>query len=391
MRIGQLLLERGWIGRRQLAAALERQEQFGGTLGTCLLEMGAVSEELLMRALSEQFGVPAVGKAELAGLDEAVYGLLPAELAHRTKTVPFRLSGGRLDVAVLSTDDIAAQDQIAFVVGKRLALHVTHEARLYHAIETHYGKPMPARYKSLLQQLERPPTPRAAPVAAAAEPEPAAVKAPSARARRLTIPPAEVTSRSIPLSAEERAILEPKLAEIEQPDRESFEELERPGEMLDRLNHELLSAQAADDVARVVMRELSPYFVRTILLRVRRDELDGWDGRGPSLDGARLHDFHTSFNGASVLNEVATGEDGLFVGPLPDLAPHVELVSLWAGHLETECVIARIAIRDRPVGLLYADRGEAGIAGSDAGVVLQAATHVALALERCILRKRVRG
>ena len=256
-RIGQLLLEHGWIGKRQLAAALERKEQLGGRLGTCLLEMGAVSEELLMRALGEQLGLPVADREDLTGVDESVYGLLPADLAGRAEAVAFRFAGGRLDVAMLAVNNIAAQDQIAFVVGKRVGLHIANEARLYRALEIYYGKPSPHRYQSLLRQLERRPVPETARVTTVftraqlgdeSDRQPAVQDI--ARPRGLTIPPRAVQSRSIPLSAEEKALLEPRLEELGESGEEVFEELQQPGEILDRLNQALLGAEAADDVAR---------------------------------------------------------------------------------------------------------------------------------------------
>ena len=61
-KLGQLLVARGWITVQQLTRALTTQSVVGGRLGTCLLEMDALSEDLCSRASSEQHGVPAVSR-----------------------------------------------------------------------------------------------------------------------------------------------------------------------------------------------------------------------------------------------------------------------------------------------------------------------------------------
>ena len=58
MSLGTLLVKHGWITKQQLGLAISRQREIGGRLGTCLLEMEAIAEDLLNRSLAEQQGVP---------------------------------------------------------------------------------------------------------------------------------------------------------------------------------------------------------------------------------------------------------------------------------------------------------------------------------------------
>ena len=46
------------ISQSQLNTALHEQKQWGGKLGTILVRMGALSEDLLVKALSKQLGIP---------------------------------------------------------------------------------------------------------------------------------------------------------------------------------------------------------------------------------------------------------------------------------------------------------------------------------------------
>ena len=96
--IGQLLLERGWISAEQLSAALERQSQLGGRLGTALLEIGALSEDRLLKTLAKQSGFPPADIADLRDIPQSVLDLLPAKVAIRHQAIPFRTGRGRVDL-----------------------------------------------------------------------------------------------------------------------------------------------------------------------------------------------------------------------------------------------------------------------------------------------------
>jgi hypothetical protein len=154
-KLGQLLVARGWITVQQLTRALQTQHTVGGRLGTCLLEMEVLGEELLARALAEQLGVPAAEPDELRNVPQEVLGLIPEKLARRCRAVPFRLAGGRLDIAMLDPRNLACQDEMAFACGKRLKVHVVQEVRICEALGTYYREECPSRYNVLLDRLNR--------------------------------------------------------------------------------------------------------------------------------------------------------------------------------------------------------------------------------------------
>ncbi len=154
-KLGQLLVARGWITVQQLPRALKNQSVVGGRLGTCLLEMDAISEDLLLKGLSEQLGVPGASVEDLRGIPEEVRDLLPARIARRCRAVAFRVAGGALDVALADTRNLGSQDEIAFATGKRVRVHVALEIRLFEALEKYYDEECPARFAHLLDRLNR--------------------------------------------------------------------------------------------------------------------------------------------------------------------------------------------------------------------------------------------
>ncbi len=127
----------------------------GGRVGTCLLEMEVLGEDLLVRSLSEQLGVPAAVIEDLRGIPDEVLRLIPEKLARRCRTIPFRVSGGRLDVAMQDPRNLVCQDEIAFACGRRVKVHVLHELRIYEALQRYYHEECPSRYSLLLDRVNR--------------------------------------------------------------------------------------------------------------------------------------------------------------------------------------------------------------------------------------------
>jgi hypothetical protein len=154
-KLGQLLVARGWITVQQLTRALKNQNVAGGRLGTCLLEMDALNEELLLKGLAEQHGVPAAGADDLRGVPDEVLELIPDKLARRLRCVPFRVEGSRLDLAVTDPRNLSAQDEIAFASGKRVKVFVAPEIRILEALEKYYGEECPSRFGNVLDRLNR--------------------------------------------------------------------------------------------------------------------------------------------------------------------------------------------------------------------------------------------
>jgi general secretion pathway protein E len=82
-RLGDLLLARGAVRPGDLERALELQAAMGGRLGQLLVRTGALSEEQLLEVLSEQLGLPLLGREVSAPSDPSAWGgpggALPAD------------------------------------------------------------------------------------------------------------------------------------------------------------------------------------------------------------------------------------------------------------------------------------------------------------------------
>jgi len=64
-RIGEILLERGVITPNDVERAVRYQGEIGALFGQALLRLGAVSEDVLLSALSDQLGLPVLSRDDL--------------------------------------------------------------------------------------------------------------------------------------------------------------------------------------------------------------------------------------------------------------------------------------------------------------------------------------
>jgi general secretion pathway protein E len=64
-RIGEILVQRGFITGEDLTKALGFQKQFGGRLGSALVRLGAVSEDDLLASLADQLALPLLDKRDI--------------------------------------------------------------------------------------------------------------------------------------------------------------------------------------------------------------------------------------------------------------------------------------------------------------------------------------
>ncbi|HWR59854.1 MAG TPA: hypothetical protein VN328_13285 [Thermodesulfovibrionales bacterium] len=149
MKLGEALVKEGLVTRQQLELALQRQVQFGGRIGTNLVELRVLGEDELIKFLSKYFRVPAVSLEMIAGIDEETLGSISPEMVDKYKILPFRKERNRLHAAVLNPRDIKELDELRFITGLDIVPYVITELRLLYALEKYYGMKRELRFISL--------------------------------------------------------------------------------------------------------------------------------------------------------------------------------------------------------------------------------------------------
>ena len=151
--LGQLLVEKGLVTEKVLSEALQRQVIFGGRLGTNLLEMGAVSEDNLMKLLSLQYGIPYAEPRHFEEIPSEVLSSIPKELLTRYRIVPLAVDGHRITLAMTDPHKLDIVDEVAFQTGMVIQPVVASEVRIVEALENYYDIRREARYIAVSEKV----------------------------------------------------------------------------------------------------------------------------------------------------------------------------------------------------------------------------------------------
>ncbi len=108
LRLEDLLLRHGAITPEQLRAAQEEQRNWGGDLGRAFVELGFISEEMLMRAHAHQLGIPFLDPATMP-LDPMVVNLLPLQICETLGVIAVSRDAKRKAVQFATSDPTNAQ------------------------------------------------------------------------------------------------------------------------------------------------------------------------------------------------------------------------------------------------------------------------------------------
>jgi len=125
-KIGELLLQEGLIDLEQLNKALEEQQHTGERIGTVLIKLGFITEEVLVEFIARQFNLPQVNIARLTVSRDTI-GLIPPDIAQRYQAVPFGLIGNTLNVAMADPGNLFVIDDMRFLTRRNIQVHVASE------------------------------------------------------------------------------------------------------------------------------------------------------------------------------------------------------------------------------------------------------------------------
>jgi hypothetical protein len=139
VKLGEILVARGLVSQEQVEDALFSQRQYGGRLGTNLIEMGAISDEDLARCLSEQLHVPYVRPQALGAIPREVIAKLPRKVAEKYRIVPLRFQNGELHLCMADPQNFAKLDELRFALNCPIHPHVVTEVTMNYALERYYN------------------------------------------------------------------------------------------------------------------------------------------------------------------------------------------------------------------------------------------------------------
>ncbi len=373
-RIGEILVEHGWVETAVLDRAVEKQREIPRRLCSLLIAGGALDVDRASRALGEQHGVAAVLQKHLDYRDTALAALIPAELARAWFVLPIgRMGNGDLIVCARDPGP-EVRDALAGVLPGTFVLAVAPATQIENLVLETYGEgeqdfdvdlgtgpimsldldrdPMAAFNNLQLVELDDTGVTRDLTQSGMIQtgPQRATALPPSSAAKRVpTLPPPNTTAtpREHARPAVEPPAFDPsQIAVGTDPPRRSFVDV---APSLPETLDTLLSARTVDAATTAAMRFAAGRWRAALLLRVTETQAIGCGGHGSQLS-----------------------EDVIVGLALPLVVPSLVSIACTARALSTEPPAESSVVQDRLERLLGMPRFPAAIPI----VVADRCTHV---------------
>jgi len=122
-RLGNVLIERGYLSLEDLEKALEAQRQTRRThnrlLGEILVDMGFCTEDQVVECLAAEFGMP-YAKLEARLYDPRIVDILPRDYVEKNLVLPLFLVRDVLTIAVAEPTNMFLFDELGSLTGKEV-------------------------------------------------------------------------------------------------------------------------------------------------------------------------------------------------------------------------------------------------------------------------------
>ncbi|MFM9117923.1 MAG: GspE/PulE family protein [Planctomycetota bacterium] len=138
-RLGQILVDLGYITDEQLTQLLEEQAAHPGEkLGKLAEEMGLISDEQLAEALAEQMGMRVIVLGDQQ-IPRTALNEISDTMAQMYRVMPVQLEDNTLTIATSEPQNLAIADELRTFLGRDIRVLVTTEADLNKALERYYA------------------------------------------------------------------------------------------------------------------------------------------------------------------------------------------------------------------------------------------------------------
>lgn len=140
LRIGEVLMERGYITSDQMDKALAYQKEHRDKrVGQILIELGFVTESQVLEALAQRLGLDIVAIGSLRP-DLTATALIPRELAERQNLLAVGFEGEQLVVVTNDPLNYFALEEVRQLTGKETLVRLSELAPLQKAIAYYYAE-----------------------------------------------------------------------------------------------------------------------------------------------------------------------------------------------------------------------------------------------------------
>jgi hypothetical protein len=369
LKLGELLINEKIITKDQLDEALKVQMIYGIRLGSSLVEMGYIDDDVLAQLLSKKLGFPFVGNKEFADIPKELILKFPRHLVEAYRVIPLKLDGNRLSLAMIDPTDFGAIEEIGFVTGNVVKPYIAPDVLISRALAKHYQIiSREYRYRQLGDQRRKN--------------EKVEVEKPATMIMPSFTETGELLNVSIPVEFEGFASLHG-----DEPDELYMLSEEVSRYTVDRVSMDFADARTRDDVGNVIIKYLGQEFSTAALFIIRTNAAVGWRG---VCGGEKVHDFEEFsllLSKPSVLYDVIENRN-FSMGTLVNTPENRQILKTLRLRSETSLLVLPVVMQNKVVAvvLITADMEALGHRLSELQKLVRKAS---LAFEMLIIKNKI--
>ncbi|OGX15138.1 MAG: type II secretion system protein GspE [Omnitrophica WOR_2 bacterium GWF2_43_52] len=137
-KIGEILIEQGFISMEQLREALEEQKLTGEKVGEILVKKGVVGQEEIELALSKQKGIARFDLSNYI-IEPSLFKLIPEDFARKYKLLPVFLIENTLTVAMADPTNVFIIDELQRLTKLMVEPVLAQELEIKKSQDQYYG------------------------------------------------------------------------------------------------------------------------------------------------------------------------------------------------------------------------------------------------------------
>ena len=382
-KLGELLIKKNLLTQAQLEEALQAQVIFGGKLGTVLIEMGLITEDILAEILGQLIKIPCAKPGQLQNIPDNVIKIISPELAEKHKVMPVSVIGKKLTLAMADPCNLQSVDEISFRTGYIVMPILALEVRLVFALENYYGVKRTMRYiappKQVREELNQLHVLETADGPIAVHDTDEELRAP--RSEHIYEKPAAEPAQPV----EAAGVVEDEIEEL--GDDDLIEELEDEEITLATTAQTLIGITDRNDVADAVIAYLGANYARAALFMVIAGQVTGWRSAKGEQPIPGFEQFQLPLSEPSVL-KTAVESNSFFLGPVPQSGANLVLTTFLGKPAPQSALLLPMSMLGRVVGLIYIDDPKADLSAAVMDVQ-QLSSKALMAFEILILHNKI--
>ena len=256
-RLGEMLLSEKIITSKELDSALEIHVLHGVKLGTCLVEMGFITDDELATCLGKKTGKVFLSKDQLIAVGGQNLSVISPVTIKKHRVIPVGIQGGALRIATDHDVSLKKQAELEKFLGRTVELITVSGYAVDCFLEQMFGVPRPGRFLTKYSRIEPPEITTS--VVENENEAPAPIFINGVEWKSLS----DVTQAEASARANDAALNATEIRD------------EAPGSLLDaaeRMSH----ARSRDDVAKITLDYVSHSFETVALFIVLDGVVRGW-------------------------------------------------------------------------------------------------------------------